>query len=208
MLSKKVRLMERHLEGPGKVLDIGAGTGDFLREARNRNWSITGVEPSLIARKRAEEKQVELYSSIQEVTDSDYDAITLWHSLEHMPQLDSQIREIKQRLSPDGVILVAVPNFRSLDAKIYKEHWAAYDVPRHLWHFSQQAIKRIFEQHDFKIHQKVPLPFDAFYICMLSEQYKSSKNRYFHAFVNGLRSNIAAWSSKEYSSLLYILKRA
>ena len=208
MLGKKIRWMERYSKDSGKVLDIGAGTGDFLRLARNRNWIITGVEPNTIARDRAKEKEVDLFRTIQEVEGNDYDVITLWHSLEHLPALDSQIGEIKRRLSPNGIILVAVPNFKSLDAKIYKEFWAAYDVPRHLWHFSQEAIKKIFERHNLIIQKKKPLVFDAFYISMLSERYKNGRNRYFRAFITGFRSNIAAWRSKEYSSLLYIIKRA
>lgn len=208
MLWKKVRLLERYTKGPGKVLDIGSGTGDFLRMARKRNWSIAGVEPNTLARGLANEKQVQLYRDIQEVEGDDYDAVTLWHTLEHLPDLDAYIRKFKQHLTSDGAIFVAVPNFRSLDAKIYKEYWAAYDVPRHLWHFSQAAIKEIFERHGMQVERQIPLLFDAYYIALLSEQYKNGRNRYFHAFLNGLRSNLAAWNSSEYSSLLYVIKRA
>lgn len=208
MLWKKVRLLERYTQGPGKVLDIGSGTGDFLRMARKRNWSIAGVEPNTLARGLANEKQVQLYRNIQEVEGDDYDAVTLWHTLEHLPDLDDYIRKFKQHLTSDGAIFVAVPNFRSLDAKIYKEYWAAYDVPRHLWHFSQAAIKEIFERHEMQIERQIPLLFDAYYIALLSEQYKNGRNRYFHAFLNGLRSNLAAWNSSEYSSLLYVIKRS
>ena len=109
---------------------------------------------------------------------------------------------------PNGVILVAVPNFKSLDASIYKEHWAAYDVPRHLWHFSQSAIKELFARHGMKIERRIPLLFDAYYIALLSEQYKNGKNRYLPAFLNGLRSNLSAWRTSEYSSLLYVIKSA
>ena len=208
MLWKKCRLMERYTGGSGKVLDIGSGTGDFLRMARKRNWKIAGVEPNPLARGLANEKQVQLYRDIQEVEGYDYDAITLWHTLEHLPDLDAYITRFKQHLTTEGVILVAVPNFKSLDAKIYKEYWAAYDVPRHLWHFSQAAIQEIFERHGLKIQKRMPLLFDAYYIAMLSEQYKNGRNRYFRAFFNGLRSNLAAFTSSEYSSLLYVIKRA
>lgn len=208
MLWKKVRLMGRYSHHVGKVLDIGSGTGDFLRIARKRNWSITGVEPNPLARGLASEKQVHLYPDINDVKANDFNAITLWHSLEHLPDLDANIEKFKQHLTADGVILVAVPNFKSLDARIYKEYWAAYDVPRHLWHFSQGAIKEIFERHGFRVENRIPLLFDAYYIALLSEQYKNGKKRYFKAFFNGLRSNLAAWRSSEYSSLLYVIKRA
>ena len=208
MLWKKVRLMEGYTRGPGKVLDIGSGTGDFLRMARKRKWSISGVEPNPLARGLANEKQVPLYRDMDEVEGYDYDVVTLWHTLEHLPDLDSYIVKFKERLTSDGKIFAAVPNFRSLDARIYKEYWAAYDVPRHLWHFSQASIKEIFERHGMRIERRIPLLFDAYYIAMLSEQYKNGKNRYFRAFLNGLRSNLAALKSSEYSSLLYVIKIA
>lgn len=208
MLWKKVRLMEKYSKGRGKVLDIGSGTGDFLRMARKREWTIDGVEPNPLARGLANEKQVPLYRDLEEVKAYDYNAITLWHTLEHLPDLDAYIYKFKQHLASDGVILVAVPNFKSLDARIYGEYWAAYDVPRHLWHFSQAAIKELFERHGMQIEKRIPLLFDAYYIALLSEQYKNGKNHYFRAFFNGLRSNLSAFSTSEYSSLLYVIKRA
>ena len=208
MLRKKVRLMERWSKGPGKVLDIGSGTGDFLRIAANRDWTIAGVEPNPVARSMAKKKQLQLYTDIQEVNSNNFDAITLWHVLEHLPDLDAQITQISNKLAPNGVLLVAVPNFKSLDAEIYQEYWAAYDVPRHLWHFSQQAIRELFDRHGLKVRKVLPLYFDAFYIALLSEQYKTGKKRYLSALFNGLRSNIAAVRTKEYSSLVYVIKKA
>ena len=208
MLRKKVRIIERYTNVPGKVLDIGAGTGGFLHTALSRNWTVEGVEPHPSARQRALEKGLNLYSSLELLPRATYDAITLWHTLEHLPDLDQHIKTFAQILNPEGVILVAVPNFRSLDAKIYKEFWAGYDVPRHLWHFSQTAIQTLFEQHELKVINRIPLVFDAFYIALLSERYKTKRNRYVRAFFNGLHSNIAAWHTSEYSSLLYVIKKA
>lgn len=208
MLWRKVRMLERYNGGPGKVLDIGAGTGDFLRVARRRKWNIAGVEPNRLARGLANEKHVPLFKDFKEIENFKYDVITLWHTLEHLPDLDQYIEKIKGHLESEGIVAVAVPNFKSLDARIYKEYWAAYDVPRHLWHFSQAAIRNIFDKHGMQLVKKMPLRFDAFYIALLSERYKHGKNNYLKAFFNGMRSNLSAISTSEYSSLLYILKRS
>lgn len=207
MLWKKIRVVERCLGKKGNVLDIGAGTGDFLRIARNRGWETDGVEPNPMARGLAREKQLVLKSGMEDVDGASFDAITLWHTLEHIPDLDAQIGAMLNCLNEDGIIVVAVPNFRSKDANYYKEFWAAYDVPRHLWHFSQGAIERIFEKHQVKLTRKSPLLFDAYYIALLSEKYKNGRSNYLRAFWMGMRSNMSAWRSKEYSSMMYILKR-
>lgn len=208
MLWKKIRVLERYAGGVGSILDIGAGTGDFLRMARKRGWDINGVEPNPMARGLASEKQVVLKPKMEDVNNGAFDAITLWHTLEHIPDLDKQIEAILNCLKESGIIMVAVPNFKSRDAKYYKEFWAAYDVPRHLWHFSQEAIERVFKKHNVQLVKKSPLPFDAYYIALLSEKYKHGKSKYLRAFWMGMRSNLSAWRSKEYSSILYILKRS
>jgi len=207
MLWKKIRVVERFVGGVGNVLDIGAGTGDFLRMARKRGWDINGVEPNRMARGLAQEKQVLLQPKMDDVKNGSYDAITLWHTLEHIPDIDRQIEVMLNCLKENGIIIVAVPNFKSRDAKYYKEFWAAYDVPRHLWHFSQEAIERVFKKHNVELVKKSPLVFDAYYIALLSEKYKNGRSKYLRAFWMGMRSNISAWQSKEYSSIIYILKR-
>ncbi|NND16277.1 MAG: class I SAM-dependent methyltransferase [Eudoraea sp.] len=207
MLWKKIRVLEKYLGKTGRVLDIGAGTGDFLRMAHHRGWDIDGVEPNPMARGLASEKQVHLKPKLQDVTGKAFEAITLWHSLEHIPNLDSEIEAMLNCLEKDGIIVVAVPNYKSKDANHYKEYWAAYDVPRHLWHFSQESIERIFEKHNMQLIKKSPLLFDAYYIALLSEKYKNGRPNYLRAFWMGARSNVSAWRSKEYSSILYVLKR-
>ena len=207
MLWKKIRILEKYLGKKGNVLDIGAGTGDFLRIARRRGWGIEGVEPNPMARGLAREKQLPLRAEMKDVDGASFDVITLWHTLEHIPDLDGQIEAMLGRLNEDGIIVVAVPNFKSRDAEYYKEYWAAYDVPRHLWHFSQEAIERIFAKHQVRLIKKSPLPFDAFYIALLSEKYKNGRSNYLRAFWIGMRSNMSAWRSREYSSIQYILKR-
>lgn len=205
---KKVRFIGKLHSGTKKLLDIGAGTGEFLLASKNQDWEVTGVEPNPDARMKAQEKGVNLCNDIDDVVNARFDIITLWHVLEHIPDLESQIVKIVSLLEKDGALIVAVPNFKSYDAKYYKEYWAAYDVPRHLWHFSKKAIQKLFAKHDLNVVEMKPMIFDSFYVSLLSEKYKSGKQNYFKGFLNGLRSNISALSTKESSSVLYVLKKA
>jgi 2-polyprenyl-3-methyl-5-hydroxy-6-metoxy-1,4-benzoquinol methylase len=135
-----------------------------------------------------------------------FDVITMWHVLEHVPDIGNQIKELKRLLKPDGTLLIAVPNFNSYDAKHYGVFWAAYDVPRHLWHFSKTAIKMLFEKEDMKLEKVLPMKFDAFYVSLLSEKYKSGKMNFFKAFFVGLQSNWSAKRNFEFSSHIYVIK--
>ena len=206
MLKKKLRLISSRVV-QGSLLDIGAGTGDFLKQAKNEGWKVTGIEPSPDARRKASEKGIDLFQNIDSVSTQKFDAITMWHVLEHVPDLQYQIEWLKYHLNEKGVLFVAVPNFNSLDAKHYKNFWAAWDVPRHLHHFSAKSIKTLFEAHGFILEETKPLIFDSFYVSLLSEKYKASSFfQPWSAFLTGLRSNWSAKRSGEYSSLIYVLK--
>ena len=206
MLKKKLQLISSRVP-QGALLDIGAGTGDFLKQAKNEGWKVTGIEPSPDARKKASEKGTALFQNIDAVSVQKFDAITMWHVLEHVPDLQYQIEWLKSHLNENGVLFVAVPNFNSLDAQHYKNFWAAWDVPRHLHHFSAKSIKTLFEAHGFILEETKPLIFDSFYVSLLSEKYKASSFfQPWSAFLTGLRSNWSARRSGEYSSLIYVLK--
>ena len=163
------------------LLDVGAGTGDFLLAAEKRGWAVEGVEPSYDARMKAREKKIELMPSLESLPGKKYDVITLWHVLEHLPDLEDQILKLVWHLEEEGTLIIAVPNFKSYDANHYKSFWAAYDVPRHLWHFSRTAIDTLFSKFDMQVVKTKPLFFDAFYVALLSEKYKSGKQRFFKA---------------------------
>lgn len=207
-LWRKVNLISTYVRSQRTLLDIGAGTGDFLVTATNRKWNAEGVEPNYNARMRAQEKGVELNYDMSSLTDRKFKVITLWHVLEHLPDLENQIEKMTSLLEEDGILVIAVPNFKSYDADHYQNFWAAYDVPRHLWHFSRTAIEKLFSKHKMQIIKTKPMIFDSFYVSLLSEKYKFGKSNFFKAFWTGIRSNISAWHSKEYSSIIYILKKA
>lgn len=206
-LQKKTKLISQFLEEQRTLLDVGAGTGDFVRIAKSKNWQVDGVEPNLDARKKAAEKGLTLYEHLGLVSKQKYEVITLWHVLEHLPDLENQIAQLTMLLEQGGTLVIAVPNFKSYDANYYKEFWAAYDVPRHLWHFSKSSIESLFAKHDMKLVNIKPMVFDAFYVAMLSEKYKTGKQNLMKALLVGLRSNLQGMRSKEYSSHIYILKK-
>lgn len=206
-LRKKVDLLFKQNNTVGSLLDIGCGTGDFLVEAKKRGWTTTGFEPNDKASELAAKKGITIAKQLSDLPDHSFDVITLWHVLEHIPNLEEQIIVLRRLLKPEGKLIVAVPNYKSYDAMHYKEYWAAFDVPRHIWHFSQKSITTIFSQFDFKVDELQPMLFDSFYVSLLSEEYKSGKKNWIKAFFVGLRSNVEARNSMEYSSLIYCLSK-
>jgi ubiquinone/menaquinone biosynthesis C-methylase UbiE len=205
-LKKKVNLINELRPNKGILLDIGAGTGDFLAEAKRDGWQTIGIEPNEKARSSAILKKVNFVDSSIELENNSVDIITMWHVLEHVPDIQAQIKELKRLIKPNGAIVIAVPNFNSYDANHYKDFWAAYDVPRHLWHFSRQSINVLFEREKLQLIKTVPMVFDAFYVSLLSEKYKTGKMNFVSAFIIGLKSNWKARTTNEYSSHIYIIK--
>tara|TARA_R100001480_G_scaffold83176_1_gene91453 strand:- start:226 stop:1074 length:849 start_codon:yes stop_codon:yes gene_type:complete len=206
-LNLKCRLIKKMSGGTGSLLDIGAGTGDFLKLAEEYHWEITGVEPNDVARENAEKKGIKLYTKLDKITNTHFDVITLWHVLEHLPNLQEDIEKIERLLKPGGSLIIAVPNYKSFDAKYYKEFWAAYDVPRHLWHFSRKSMQNLFSDN-LTLERSKPMLFDSFYVSLLSEKYKSGKTFSIKALFVGLWSNLLALLSKESSSIIYCYQKS
>ena len=209
-LKRKLKLINSFNSENKTLLDIGCGTGDFLETAIKDNWSITGIEPNEQARQIANSKTNNSVFEIEELLKlkpNSFDVITLWHVLEHLPNLEMHTALLKSLLKPNGTLVIAVPNYKSYDAKHYKSFWAAYDVPRHLWHFSKTSISKLFKKENLILVETLPMIFDAYYVCLLSEKYKSRFMNPIKAFWVGLLSNLKARHSKEYSSHIYILKQ-
>ncbi len=205
-LNKKVALLNSLHPEKGTVLDIGAGTGDFLVTAKANGWQITGIEPNENAKNLAISKGVSFKNDTKSIDNQQFDVISMWHVLEHVSDLTFQIQELKRLLKPNGTIIIAVPNYKSYDANYYGPFWAAYDVPRHLWHFSKTAIEKLVSRENMKLVKTLPMYFDSFYVSLLSEKYKTGKMNFLKAFWVGFRSNWKAISSFEYSSHVYIVK--
>jgi len=209
-LKRKLKLINSFKSESKTLLDIGCGTGDFLETALKGGWQITGIEPDEDARKIANSKTNDAAfetKALENLESNSFDVITLWHVLEHLPDLEKQTVLLKSLLKPNGTLVIAVPNYKSYDAEYYKNFWAAYDVPRHLWHFSKTSISELFKRENMKLIKTLPMKFDAYYVCLLSEKYKSGFMNPFKAFWVALRSNHKASKNNEYSSLIYVLKK-
>jgi 2-polyprenyl-3-methyl-5-hydroxy-6-metoxy-1,4-benzoquinol methylase len=204
-LKKKLKLINSQSQ-KGKLLDIGAGTGDFLAVANSDGWQTVGIEPSTKAKEIAIKKGVNFAQDFASLESNSFDIITMWHVLEHVPNLEEYISELKRLIKSSGTIIIAVPNFKSYDAKYYGEFWAAFDVPRHLWHFSKTAIQKLFAKQNLKLVEVLPMKFDSFYVSLLSEKYKNGKMNFLKAFWIGLKSNQYGNRKKEYSSHIYVIK--
>ncbi len=195
----------------GQILDIGCGTGAFLDTMKQEDWSITGLEPDTIARNKA----AELYNihpqeprKLFELAAGSFNAITMWHVLEHVHELHAYIKQIETLLAPNGKLFIAVPNYTSKDADIYGTDWAAYDVPRHLYHFSPQSMEELLTTYNLKLITCKPMWFDSFYVSMLSEQYKNGKGNIIKAVFNGLMSNLKALgNTRKCSSVIYVISK-
>ena len=208
-LKRKLKLIKSFASTGNTLLDIGCGTGDFLAVAKNHGWIVSGVEPNDKAREIANSKTnntVYNGAALFDFSEESFDVITLWHVLEHLPRLEDHLSQLKKLIKPEGVIIIAVPNYKSHDAAYYKNYWAAYDVPRHLWHFSRESIKWMFKNINMGVVKILPMKFDAYYVSLLSEKYKTGKMRYINAIWRGWQSNVKARRSGEYSSLIYIIK--
>ncbi|PIA78990.1 methyltransferase [Gaetbulibacter sp. 4G1] len=208
-LKKKLKLINSFSPTNKTLLDVGCGTGDFLQTAKQNNWNVSGIEPNKQARKIANNKtddSVFETSQLLKFEESSFDVITLWHVLEHLPNIEEQMSCFKKLLKPKGTLIIAVPNHKSYDAKYYKQFWAAYDVPRHLWHFNKGSISKLVSKQFMKVVKIKPMFFDAFYVSLLSEKYKSGKMNLVKGFYVGLMSNLKSITTKEASSLIYIIK--
>ncbi|MHB8402403.1 MAG: class I SAM-dependent methyltransferase [Bacteroidia bacterium] len=213
-LLKKLQLVTQHTKlKNGKILDYGAGTGAFLNTCKTNKWDAYGIEPDDTARGVMKEKfGIFSFSSLEDAKNSNlfsgFDVITAWHVLEHVPDLKETITTLRNSLKDKGVFIVAVPNPASYDAKHYKQFWAAYDLPRHLWHFEPTTITKLFSDNGFNLDKTIPMVFDSFYVSMLSEKYKTGSSGLLKAFLMGLISNIKAnKTGKEFSSQIFVFRK-
>lgn len=205
---KKTILIDR-IEKNSRVLDYGCGAGEFVKYIEN-DFQVFGYEPDADARNAAQNKIVKskIIDEINLIEDKSIDAITLWHVFEHIENQTEMLQTFHKKLNEKGLLIIAVPNPTSYDAKHYKEYWAAYDVPRHIYHFSKNGMENLISKNpDWKLRKIKPLILDSYYISMLSEKYKKSPLFWLKALIHGTISNVKALFSNEFSSLIYIIEK-
>lgn len=208
-LKHKYRLATSGMQS-GKLLDIGCGVGDFLHTAEMHGWECIGVEPSEDAKAIAQKRMKGMIITSEELesfSDGAFDVITMWHVLEHVDDLKWQVAQLQRLVKPSGRVVIAVPNYKSYDGQYYEEHWAAYDVPRHLNHFNQITLSKIFKTSGLELFKMDKLKWDAYYISYLSEQYRHHSLPLVRGLYRGFISNCKARRSGEWSSLIYVFER-
>ena len=207
-LGRKKSWVKRWAPDAKKILDFGCGTGDFAAYMRNHGFDARGAEPDADARKIAEQKNPGCIRSTGDelLSDDRYDLITMWHVLEHIPNFLEVIERMKKKLNDEGTLIIAVPNFKSWDAQHYGSYWAAYDVPRHLNHFSPEGMRALAKAADLKFIRAFGMMLDAFYISMLSNRYQSGKSQFFKAIRVGFISNLKARRKNNWSSMVYVFR--
>ena len=207
-LGKKLDLINKY-QRHGKILDYGCGTGHFLNKCKTNNWESFGVEPDDDARNIATDQiGGTIANSLNQIQEHSFNVITLWHVLEHVTDLNQTMQSLVQKLSDDGTMIIAVPNPNSYDAQAYKEEWAAYDVPRHLYHFTQETIAKLAKKHNLKLVETRPMIFDSYYVSMLSEKNIHGSLKPLRSLLNGYTSNSYAYqNNNNYSSLIYIFSK-
>jgi predicted SAM-dependent methyltransferase len=206
-LKQKLELIQKYVSR-GTILDYGCGTGMFLKTCFEAGWTAYGFEPDPDARALVLAKGLNAETSKEKLALNKYDVITLWHVLEHVTDLEETLSFFSNTISQEGHLIIAVPNHTSADAQHYKEYWAGYDVPRHIYHFELDTIKQLLNRFNFVLEETVPMMFDSYYVSMLSEKYKTGSINYFKAFIRGFRSNLMAKSPSQYSSVIYVFKKA
>jgi 2-polyprenyl-3-methyl-5-hydroxy-6-metoxy-1,4-benzoquinol methylase len=208
-INKKVRLVNS-LSKDKTILDIGCGTGAFLNACKTNGWVVEGIEPSESAREFAKQNydlNINPEDRLATFANNSFSIISMWHVLEHVHLLNDRIEELKGLIKKDGTIIIAVPNCDSRDADYYSEFWAAYDLPRHLYHFTPNTMDKLMDKHQLKIVKKLPMIFDAYYVSMLSEKYKNGKISLLKALLKGYKSNkVGKRDINKFSSVIYIIK--
>lgn len=212
MLHSKARFLKREAHRKeGRLLDIGAGTGFFAHTMQRLGWQVQATEKSPTAREFAQNHWgLDVYpeDSLNDFEPQSFDVITLWHVLEHLQSLNDTWQRLHTLLDDKGVLVVAVPNAASFDAHYYGSQWAAYDVPRHLWHFTPSTMQCFGAKHGFILQSHRPMPFDAFYVSMLTE--RNSGHRF--PFLRGLWVGSLAWlrslaGKEKSSSMIYVFRK-
>ncbi len=205
-LAQKKKLIQNYTTGKS-CLDFGCGSGVFIDYMQNHGYLAEGFETHQETANAAHDLTgVSILSELKSIGKDKYDIVTAWHVLEHVHDLKTTLKTLRKSLTNDGVLFVAVPNHQSDDAKYYGQFWAAYDVPKHLYHFDQNAMSTLAKKCKLEVIDVHPMVFDSYYVSLLSEKNKTGNTNYLAALRSGIRSNKKAQHTGEYSSLIYVLK--
>ena len=206
MLRFKFRVLAKHINKESLIVDFGCGKGGFLSYLKKKKYTVVGVDSNKKARDKCLEKNLKTYKSINDFKEN-IDTITFWHSFEHLSNPNEILDQIISQSKNSLTVVIALPNYRSFDAKHYGVFWAAYDVPRHRFHYSVTGIKKLMKSYGFECLKTKPILLDAFYVSIMSEKYKKSKLSFVKGIVVGLISNLLGLFTSSYSSSVFVFKK-
>lgn len=207
-IKNKYKLVSSYTKGKS-ILDIGCGTGELLNFFKQKGWDVQGVEPNQSARAFASRRyNIDVFNEneLDKFEENSFNVISMWHVLEHVPDLDDRMKQLNKLVKKDGLILIALPNLNSPDAVKYGKQWAGLDVPRHLYHFTKHTLQVLLKRHKMELIDSIPMKFDAYYVSLLSEKYLKHSLPFIPAFVNGLQSNLKARRDNNYSSMIFVIR--
>lgn len=208
-ISRKYNIVSSYVPR-GTILDIGCGTGELLAFFKKKGWKTKGVEPNQKARHTAiSNNNVDVIGEdeINQIDPESQDVVSMWHVLEHIEELNTRIEQVKGLTSKNGLMIFALPNLNSPDSKKYGKHWAGLDVPRHLYHFTEDSFSRLMDKHNLRLIKSIPMKFDAYYVSMLSEKYLKNSFGIIRAIFSGFSSNTKAKKNNNYSSMIFVVKK-
>jgi SAM-dependent methyltransferase len=149
---RRVRWLETNYVSKGRLLDVGCGDGTFLKTARRKGWDVCGTELDAI---RFDDSEFEIFGSLREVQAKygakSFDAVTMWHTLEHFKNPREALENVSELLADEGVLLIAVPDACGWQARVFGRHWLHLDVPRHLFHFGFDSLETLLVQCGFSV---------------------------------------------------------
>ena len=212
MLLKKIRIVESQAyRTGGSLLNYGAKTGFFSYRMERRGWKVTSVEryheERLFSLEMFHHRMIDI-PDMGKLQAGTFDVITMWHVFEHCHNPNELLDRFYELLRPGGILVIACPNIRSTDAMHYGPYWAAYDVPRHIWHFNPNSLSGLLHRHGFTLMHHEKMPYDSFYISILSEKQLRHKLSFIRGMMNGLRSwRIALTKRGLSSSLVYVFRK-
>lgn len=204
-IQSKYKLISKHVTD-GSILDVGAGNGELVRYLKEKHLDAQGYEPSQTAREIAYRKGITLLDHLPLSKKGGFQVIQMFHVLEHVPDPEKTIQELYSLLEKEGVLIIALPNYKSWDANYFKKFWAGYDVPRHLFHFDEKGVVFLTKEH-FDLIKTKPMWLDSWYVSILSCRYKKSMVPTLQGVFLGIVSNIVAVFNSQPSSRIYILKK-
>lgn len=209
-LKTKLSWINRHMNGVGRLLDYGSGTGEFLNFCKVKGWNVQGLEIAEAPRTssiRNYKLDVRPPAELRALESNAFDVISMWHVLEHVSNMKELLGTLLSKLKQNGLLVLALPNPESFDAEYYGEYWAAWDVPIHFYHFKKRDISALASQLNLELLETINMPFDSYYVSLLSEEYKSGRKNWLKASWIGLKSNVKGKYEKNASSLTYILRK-